>query len=120
VARGRLLLTKAGAALREDPVRLWQHVAERLAGRPKDSCTRTATALVLVAAAGGRVDDEQLAAVLTAAGWSGRGGAGVHRSAVRGAAGHLDDVLDVVGADQGRRSVTDAGRGLARAALRSR
>ncbi len=35
VARGRLLVTKAGAALPEDPVRLWQHVAERLAADPR-------------------------------------------------------------------------------------
>lgn len=120
VARGRLLVTKAGAALRNDPVGLWEHVAERLAGRPKAAFARTATALVLVAAAGGRVDDEQLAAVLTSAGWSGRGRTGVHRYAVRCAAGHVDEVLDVLGAYEGRRSVTDAGRVPARAALTSR
>ncbi|MDP9435479.1 MAG: plasmid pRiA4b ORF-3 family protein [Actinomycetota bacterium] len=37
VARGQMLVTKAGAGLRADPTRLWQHVAERLAGRPKDA-----------------------------------------------------------------------------------
>jgi hypothetical protein len=120
VARGQLLVMKAGAGLRDDPTRLWQHVAERLTGRPKDAFAHTATALVLVSAAGGRVDDEQLAAVLTSAGWSGRGGAGVHRYAVTSAAGHVDEVLDVVDAYSGRRSVTGASRVLARAALRSR
>jgi hypothetical protein len=120
VARGRLLVTKAGAGLRNDPTRLWQHVAERLTGRSKDAFAATATALVLVSAAGGRVDPEQLAAVLTSAGWSGRTGTGVHRYAVTSAASHVDEVLDVMDGCSGRRSVTDAGRVLARAALRSR
>jgi hypothetical protein len=119
VARGRLLVTKAGAGLRDDPTGLWRHVAERLAGRPKDAFGRTATALLLVAAAAGRVDEEQLAAVLTAAGWSGRAGTGVHRYAVTSAAEHADDVLQVIDA-YGDLSVTEAGRVLARAALRSR
>ena len=75
---------------------------------------------MLVSAAGGRIDDEQLAAVLTSAGWSGRGGTAVHRYGVRGAAGHVDEVLEVMDVEQTRGSVTDTGRVLARAALRSR
>ncbi len=117
VNRGRLLVTKAGAAMRDDPTRLWQHLAERLVGQPKDPFTRAAAALLLLAAAAGSVDDGQLAAVLTAAGWS---GTGVHRYAVRGTVGHVDEVLDLVGAYEVRGSVTAAGRVLARAALRSR
>ena len=120
VTRGRLLVTKAGAALRDDPGRLWRHVAERLAGRPKDAFARTATALLLLAAAAGRVDDDQLAAVLTAAGWSGRAGTGVQRYALRHAARQVDEVLDAVDAFEGRRPVDAAGRALARAALRAR
>jgi hypothetical protein len=120
VNQGRLFVTKAGAALRGDPAGLWQHLAERIVGKPKDPFTRTATALVLLAAAAGSVDDEQLAAVLTAAGWTGQGSTGVHRYAVRGAAGHVDEVLDLVGAYEVRGYVTAAGRVLARAALRSR
>jgi hypothetical protein len=120
VHRGRLLVTKAGAALLDDPTRMWRHVAERLVGTPKDLFTGTASALLLLATAAGSVDDEQLAAVLIAAGWSGRGGSSVHRYAVRGAAAHVDDVLDVVGTYDVRGSVTAAGRVLARAALRSR
>ncbi len=119
VSHGRLFATKAGATLRNDPVRLWRHVAERLAARPQDAFARTATALVLVSAAAGRIDDEQLAAVMTAAGWSARDGSGVHRYAVTSAAGHVDEMLDVVAAYEGRRLVTPARRVLARAALRS-
>ena len=76
--------------------------------------------MLLLAAASGSVDDEQLAAVLTAAGWTGQGSTGVHPYAVRGAAGHVDEVLDLMGAYELRESVTAAGRVLARAALRSR
>ncbi len=56
---------------------------------------------------------------MTASGWSARGGDSVHRYAVTSAAGHVDEVLDIVGAYEGRRLVTPAGRVLARAALRS-
>jgi hypothetical protein len=61
--------------VRNDPVRLWRHVAERLLGEPKDAFARTARALLLVSAAAGRIDGDQLAAVITAAGWSPRTGA---------------------------------------------
>ena len=109
---------KAGAALRDDPVRLWQHVAEQLAGRFKDALTRTATALVLVAAAGSRVDDEQLAAVPTSAVRGARGG-GPCTATRCGAAGHVDEVLDVMDAYQEGQSIRDAGRVLTRASLRA-
>lgn len=89
-------------------------------GEPKDIFARTATALLLVSAAAGRIDGDQLAAVMMAAGWSARDGSGVHRYAVTSAAGHVDEVLDVVGAYQGRRQLRSAGHVLARAALRSR
>jgi hypothetical protein len=113
-ARGRLLAPKSGAALGKDPARLWQHVAERLPRQAKDAFARTATALVFVSAVAGRIEDEQLAAVLTAAGWSGQGAAGVHRDAVTSAAGHIEEVLEVMDAYSGRRSVADACRVLAR------
>ena len=120
VHRGRLLVTRAGTALRDDPVLLWRHVAERLVGTSKDAFARTATALLVLAAAGGRVDGDQLAAVLTAAGWTVRGGTDVHRYAVASAAGHVDEVLDLMDAYDGHRAVNDSGRVLARAALRAR
>ena len=85
-------MTKAGAVVRTDAVRLWRQGAERLAGAPNDGFARTAASLVLVAAAGGQVDEAQLAAVLTAAGWSGRGRTDVHPDVVTGA-GHVDEVL---------------------------
>jgi hypothetical protein len=119
VNRRRLLATKTGAALRNDPVRLWRHIAERLVGKPKDAFARTATALLLVLAAAGRIDGDELAAVMTAAGWNARGGIGVHRYAVTSAAGHVDEVLDVVAAYREGRRMTSAGHVLARAALLS-
>ena len=120
VSGGKLLVTRAGAALRDDPISLWRHVTERLAGRPKDTFARTATQLLLVATAAGEVDDQRLADVLTAAGWSGRAGTGVSRYALSHAAGHVVEVLDVVGGYEGRRAVTATGRAQARAALASR
>ena len=44
----------------------------------------------------------------------------MHPYPVRGAAGHVNEVLDMLGAYDVRGSVTAAGRVLARAALRSR
>jgi hypothetical protein len=120
VARGKLTVTKAATALRDGPTALWWHVAQRLVGRPKDAFSRTSTALVLVAAAGGRDDDEQLATVLTEAGWRGRAGDGVSPYAVAHAARHVVEVLDVLGAYEGRGTVSAAGRVMARAALRAR
>jgi hypothetical protein len=120
VARGKLTVTKAATALRDGPTALWWHVAQRLVGRPKDAFSRTSTALVLVAAAGGRDDDEQLATVLTEAGWRGRAGDGVSRYAVAHAARDVVEVLDVLGAYEGRGTVSAAGRVMARAALRAR
>lgn len=118
VSRGTLLVTRAGAALRDDPVGLWRHVTQRLGVRPADRFARTSTALLLLAAAAGRVEDERLVSVLTEAGWSRRGGTAVPPYAVRHAAMRVDETLDVVSADREQRTVDPAVRVLARAALR--
>ena len=97
VSRGQLLVTKAGAALRDDPHGLFLHLAERLNGRPRDAFARTCIPLVLVAVAAGRSHRRPVADLLTAAGWTGRGGTDVHRYAVTSAAGHVDEVLDLDG-----------------------
>jgi hypothetical protein len=117
VAHGRLLLTKAGAALREDPVRLLDHVAQRAVGRPRDGFGRTATALLLVAVVAGKVVDRDLARIVAAAGWVSRSSGRVSDWAVRAAAGHLAEVLDTTDALSARDAPTDGGRALARVAL---
>lgn len=72
VSRGQLLATKIGTALRDDPPALFRHLAERLAGRPRDGFARMATPLVLLSVAAGRSHREPVAKLLTAAGWSTR------------------------------------------------
>jgi len=123
ISRGRLLPTKTGTALRDDPHRLFLHLAERLAGRPGDTFARTATALVLVAVAAGRSHDDPHAELLTAAGWITRGAAAVHPHALVHAAGDALKVLDAAGGwdelDWPNRTVTPVGRALAQAALLS-
>ncbi|HEU0101378.1 MAG TPA: plasmid pRiA4b ORF-3 family protein [Mycobacteriales bacterium] len=121
VSRGQLLATKAGAALRDDPHGLFLHLADRLAGRPRDEFARTVVPLVLVAVAAGRSDHRSLAEVLTSAGWVTGGGGVVSPYAPSHAAGDALEVLDVAGAwhdiDWGNRAVTAVGRALAHAAL---
>ena len=121
ISRGRLLPTKAGTALRDDPHRMFVHLAERLAGRPRDTFARTATALVLVAIAAGRSHRDSIAELMTAAGWVTRGSPAVHPHALVHAAGDALEVLDVAGGwderDWRNRTVTPVGRALAQAAL---
>lgn len=123
VSRGQLLLTKTGTALRDDPHGLFRHLAERLAGKPRDGFARTATPLVLLAVAAGRSSREPLAELLTAAGWGTHGGGGVDSHAPRHAASDAVQVLDCAGAwreiDWRTELVTPVGRALARAALLS-
>lgn len=122
VSRGQLLVTKAGAALRDDPHGLFLHLAERLNGRPRDAFARTCIPLVLVAVAAGRSHRRPVADLLTAAGWGARGGGPVDPYAPGHAAGDALDVLYVAGAwteNDWREddAVTPVGRALARAAL---
>jgi hypothetical protein len=121
VSRGQLLVTKTGAALRDDPHGLFRHLAERLPGRPRDAFVRTATPLVLVAVAAGRSDHRPLAELLTAAGWVTGGGGAVSPYALGHAASDALEVLDVAGAwrdvDWRTRLVTPVGQALAHAAL---
>ena len=121
VSRGQLLPTKAGMALRDDPHGLFLHLAERLAGRPRDAFARTAIPLVLVAVAAGRSHREPVAELLTAAGWVSGGRGVVSPYAPDHAASDALDVLHVAGAwheiDWRNRVVTPAGRALAHAAL---
>lgn len=123
VSKGRLLRTKAGLALVDDPVRLWRHVAQRAAGSPRDPFARTATALVLLSVAAGRSrTSAELGPVLGAAGWRTAHGDAPEGWGVWRVADLAVDVLEVVGAfaeDDGglRGPPTQAARALARVAL---
>jgi hypothetical protein len=121
ISRGQLLPTKVGTALHDDPHGLFLHLAERLAGRPRDTFARTATALVLVTVAAGRNHRDRVAELLTAAGWGSRGGEAVDAYAPAYAASDALDLLRVAGAWHERGwqnpAVTPGGRALAHAAL---
>lgn len=121
VSRGQLLPTKIGTALRDDPPAMFRHLAERLAGRPRDGFARMANPLVLLSVAAGRSHREPVAKLLTAAGWSARGGGAVSPYAPGHAASDAVYVLDCAGAwpeiDWRTEEVTTAGRALAHAAL---
>lgn len=122
VSRGKLLPTKLGTALRDDPHGMFRHLAERLAGKPRDAFARTATPLVLVAVAAGSSHDGPVAELMSAAGWVTRGGGAVSPYAPGRAASEAIEVLEVAGAWQGdwrKQDVTPVGRVLAHAALLS-
>lgn len=70
--KGRLLLTKAGAAAQRDPVRLWDHLTSRLLPGDDDGFGTPATLLLLLYAAtsaGVALPLDRIAAALTALGW---------------------------------------------------
>lgn len=120
VSRGRLLPTKLGTALRDDPHGMFRHLAERLIGKPKTAFARTATPLVLVAIAAGRDHRAPVAELMTAAGWVTGTGGGVSPYAPGHAASDAVEVLEVAGAwtgDWRKQDVTPVGRALAQAAL---
>ena len=116
VQKGRLLGTRAGATLVDDPSALWRHVAERAGAGARSPFDRTATALRLLALAAGGVPERELLSVLSAAGWSGRGGA-LPPYALSSGSAALGEVLDVTGALTPRSEPTPGGRTFARGAL---
>ena len=69
VAQGRIHATARGAALADDPVALWRHLAERLpAGRADHE--RDAGLLVLLSLAAGSAGDGDLGGLMSSLGWS--------------------------------------------------
>jgi len=69
--RGRLVLTRRGAVVRDDPVALWWHLAERMPPASKDACDTQAGLILLVtlAARSTKQPDATVAELLTAIGW---------------------------------------------------
>ncbi|USY22743.1 plasmid pRiA4b ORF-3 family protein [Nocardiopsis exhalans] len=123
--KGRLLPTKAGKAVREDPLALWEHLAERMPPAPKAEDERLGCLVaVLAAAAGSRDVPGEVAAVLTGLGWRVGDGLPVDSGAAWDAMYEAWAVLDTMGGwSRGSFSRGDAptarGRAFARAALRS-
>ena len=69
--RGTLLLTRPGRAVRNDPLALWWHLAERMPPASKDAC-ETQAGLILLATLAARSTDEPhrtIAELLSAIGW---------------------------------------------------
>ncbi len=70
--KGRLLLTKAGAAAQRDPARLWDHLSSRLLPGDDDGFDTPATLLLLLytaTSAGVALPLDRIVAALTALGW---------------------------------------------------
>jgi hypothetical protein len=121
--KGRLMLTKAGAAAQRDPARLWDHLASRLLPGDDDGFATPATLLLLLYAATSADADlplDRIAAALTELGW----GHTDHRPVGGYEIRHLAafDVLANMTDGQARRRapVSAAAASLARAALSRR
>ena len=132
-ARGRLLLTKRGAALKDDPVSLLSHIATRLP-LASDDCEAQAGLVVLLSLAAddgtatpdvvpGNLD-EVLATVLSSTGWMGADGRPFDQWMARAAARPTTSVLHQLGllprSRPKRPAPTPAGSDFARTALRGR
>lgn len=75
--KGRLLLTRVGAAAQRDPGKLWTHLAERLVPVKADEFDTVASLLLLACAAtspGAPLPLEHLATALSELGWQHRDG----------------------------------------------
>ncbi|MDT0329436.1 hypothetical protein [Nocardiopsis lambiniae] len=122
-SKGRLLLTGAGRAVRDDPRALWDHLAGRMPPAPRAEVERWGCLLMfLLAAAGSRDVPGEAAEILTAMGWRVGDGAPVDPMAARDAAYEAWTALDTLGGWKrgsfGRgSSPTKRGVAFARAAL---
>ena len=126
--RGTLLPTRRGRAVRNDPLALWWHLAERMPPASKDAC-ETQAGLILLATLAARSTDQPertVAELLSAIGWMSSDGAPMTPSLAGQAAWDTGAVLDRLGAfihepGSRRRSAKATSQGVtfARAALRT-
>jgi hypothetical protein len=124
---GMLLLTRAGLAVRGDPVALWWHLAERMPPSSRDACELQAglLRLVLVAAQAASDPDAIIARLLSALGWLVDDGWPLTDQVAAQASWYTDAVLRRIGAlrqdlhGYGPNEPTKEGVVFARAALRS-
>ncbi|MFI6681750.1 plasmid pRiA4b ORF-3 family protein [Kribbella sp. NPDC050470] len=125
--RGTLVLTPRGRAVRDDPLALWWHLAEKMPPASKDACETQAGLIFLTAIAAGSAEDADttVAVLLTAIGWGSLDGTPMTRWMANDAAWDTKAVLRRLGALVGdpshRRSdiATPEGVTFARAALRT-
>lgn len=121
--KGRLLLTRAGAAARQDPAKLWQHLASRLVPDKPDRFETVAHLLLAAFAgtsAGAPIPREQIAAALSELGWRHSDGRPLEGYAIYRleAFNTLINVSDHQATYGDRDLVSPAAAALARAALR--
>jgi hypothetical protein len=124
---GLLLLTRAGLAMRSDPVALWWHLAERMPVSSRDACEQQAGLLRLVLTAAQAAGDHEamIARMLSAIGWVVADGWPLTEHVALRASRYTDAVLRRVGAlpdePDSHRSDAAAKQGVtfARAALRT-
>lgn len=124
--RGRLLATARGRALRDDPVGLWRHIAERTPTGSSDPSTGQAELLYLTAVAAGNTEDPEaiVAELLGALGWVRADGSPISAQSSAAAAGEVTDTLRRLGMIQHtgsglrrRKQLSDSAVDFARAAL---
>ena len=122
VLKGRLLLTRAGEALRDDPFALFAYVADRAVGKPRGDIQRLATMLRLLELAVGASSERgssRIAEILTTAGWRAADGGPVSPFTVVALAPQLDELLDCISTSRSRQTTAKDGLdAFARRALR--
>ena len=122
---GLLVLTRAGLAVRADPVALWWQLAERMPASSRDACEQQAglLRLVLVAARAAGDHEAMIARMLSAVGWVVADGWPLTEHVAYRASWYTDAVLRRLGAlpdePDGHGSATKDGVTFARAALRA-
>jgi hypothetical protein len=125
--RGTLVLTKRGRDVRDDPLALWWHLAERMPPASRDACETQAGLILLATLAAGSTDNPNgtVAEILDAIGWRSIDGTPMTPSMAYQAAWDTSSVLhrlDALIDEPGHRSSdksTPQGVTFARAALRT-
>jgi len=125
--RGILMLTSRARGLRDDPVALWWHLAERIPPKSPDPCESQAGLILLAALAAQTADDPDVttARLLSAIGWVNGDGAELTELTAGHASWNTKTVLRRLGAftDDGQlrpaAEPTAEGVAFARAALRT-
>jgi hypothetical protein len=125
VAKGRIHATARGAALAQDAVALWWHLAQRQPVGRRDA-ERDAGILALLAVAAGAADDSsvRIGQIMAGLGWQLRSGRPLDDSTVWGWAIMTTETLRRLGCfdttgGRYRRIATAAGQSFARASLRA-